>query len=278
MKALFRVTAWERVSLWRRIPCAFVRVALAIALLSFLITLLGPLIGIQLMARRIAQQIPGVNSAPRRLVDYSISDGPQATVAYFGYQFEIPWGTSVEQKVLGNGLVELEAGSGHSVIFIVPTNQSGLLTEFVRSQPPHLDSSQSIFGELMNRSAYDQYAALLNTTPKSIHAFGSRAEAVRGSTLLMLKSIAFPSEIETGVFSFELPDKRGFQIGDPRKSKRVDLEVFGKGGYYVEMMLFASKGGTTLSQPDINFILKNLHEVPTVPSDASSAHSGISPK
>jgi hypothetical protein len=53
-----------------------------------------------------------------------------------------------------------------------------------------MENLELAFGDLMKRSPYDQYAALLNTTPLSIRAFGPRAEAVRGATLLTIKAIA----------------------------------------------------------------------------------------
>jgi len=42
MRSLIRVTAWERASLWRRLLCAFGRVAALFALLTVLLKLLGP--------------------------------------------------------------------------------------------------------------------------------------------------------------------------------------------------------------------------------------------
>ena len=78
--------------------------------------------------------------------------------------------------------------------------------------------------------------------------------------------------LETGVFSFELPDKHGFQVGDPRKSRRADLEVFGMRGHYVEIVCATSKDSVRLSQPELNRILTSLHAAPTELSAAPSAH------
>jgi hypothetical protein len=75
---------------------------------------------------------------------------------------------------------------------------------------------------------------------------------------LTIKAIAVGPGLESGVFSFEFPDKRGFQVGDPRKSKRVDLEVFGMGGRHIEITCETTKDGARLSQPELNRILKSL--------------------
>jgi hypothetical protein len=256
------VTAWERISLWRRVPCAFVRVAILIALLIVLIDLLGPPITIFFTARWEARKVPGVKVTPQQLSDYSASDAPGTALSYFGYAFDVPWNASFKQKGPGkSSMVQLQFESGQNLTFIVPTNQGGLLTEIVQDRSLNMNNLQLVFGDLMNRSAYDQYAALLNTTPRSIRTFGPRSEAVRGVTLLTIKAIAVAPGLETGVFSFRLPDKRGFQIGDPQKSRRVDLEVFDIGGHHVEIVCTSTKDSIKLSQPELNRILKSFHAV-----------------
>jgi hypothetical protein len=166
-------------------------VTILIALLNVLIMFLGPPIGISLIARKEARRFPGVKVTPQQLPDYTASDAPGTTLSYFGYSFEVPWNASFKQKAFGKGgLVQLEFESGQSVTFILPANQSGLLTEVVQDKSLHMENLELAFGDLMKRSPYDQYAALLNTTPLSIRAFGPRAEAVRGATLLTIKAIA----------------------------------------------------------------------------------------
>jgi hypothetical protein len=256
-----------------------VRVAILIALLTVLINLLGPPIGIFFTARWEARNVPGVKVAPQPLADYSASDAPGTALSYFGYRFEVPWTASFKTKAFGKGgLVQLEFESGQSVTFIVPANQGGLLTQIVQDKSLNMKNLELVFGDLMNRSAYDQQAALLNTTPRSIRAFGSRREAVRGVTLLTMKAIAVGPGLETGVFSFELPDKRGFQIGDPQKSRRVDLEVFSVEGHHVEMLFAVTKDSAKLSQSEINRILTSLHVATVESSAAPSAHPTALPK
>src|SRR6267142_1141349 len=98
MGSLIHVTAWERVSLWRRVLAAFVRVAILIALLNVLIMLLGPPIGIFFMARWEATRTPGVKVAPQPLADYCVSDAQGTVLSYFGYQFDVPWNASFKEK------------------------------------------------------------------------------------------------------------------------------------------------------------------------------------
>jgi hypothetical protein len=264
MAALIQVTAWEKVSLWRRIPCAFVRVAILVAVVVGLINVAGPPITIFFMARKITKTAPRVNVTPQPLADYSVSSAPGTAMSYFGYEFEVPWNASFKRKAFNKtGLVQLQFDDGQNVTFIVPGDQTGLLSEIVHDKSMHMQNLQFVFGDLMNRSAYDQYAAILNTTPSSIRAFGPRAEASRGVTLLLIKSISVASGLESGVFTFEFLDKRGFQVGDPQKSKRVDLEVFDSSGHYVEIICATIKDNIRLTQPELNRILKSFHQVST---------------
>jgi hypothetical protein len=277
MKWLIRVTAWERASLVRRMLLAFVRVALLIVLVTILIEVLGPPIGIFVTARSVARKVPGVRVAPQPLADYSLSSGPTTRLSYFGYEFEVPWNASFKVKGGKGGLVQLQFDSGRNLTFIVPANQGGLLSEIVQDRSMNMANLQLVFGELTNSSAYDQQAALLNITPQSVRSFGPRAQAVRGITLLTIKAIALGPGLATGVFSFQFADKRGFQIGDPHKSKRVDLEVFDMGGHHIEMLLFAPNDTARLSQPEINRVLMSLHSVAADSSAAAAAHLASPP-
>jgi hypothetical protein len=245
-------------------------VAILFAVVVVLINLAGLPVSIFVAARWVAKQAPRVRVTPHPLADYSTSDAPGTKLTYFGYEFEIPWNASFKEKTsINGGLVQLQFESGQNVTFIVPANQNGLLTEIVQDQSLHMNNLQFVFGDLMKHSAYDQYSALLNTSPSTIRAFGSRAEATRGVTLLTIKSISVAPGLETGVFTFELPDKRGFQVGDPRKSRRADLELFDMNGHYVEIICIATKDSIRLTQPELNRILKSFHGVS---SDSSGSH------
>jgi hypothetical protein len=232
-------------------------VGILIAFLAVLIDLLGPPIGIFITTRMEARKVPAVKIATRELPDYSVSDAPGMKLSYFGYEFEVPWNASFKER-RGKALVQLKFQSGQDVLFVVPSGQGGLLTEIVQDQSLKLGDLQFVFGDLMNRSAYDQYRVLLNTTPQSIRAFGQRAEAVRGVTLLTIKAIAFGPELGTGAFSFALPSKHGFQIGDPQKSGRVDLEVFDSTGHHIEILCGSTNGSIRYAQPELNRILTSL--------------------
>jgi len=266
MRALIHVTAWERKSLWRRLVCAFGRVAALLIILTVLLNFLGPPIAIFFTARWEAKKIPAVKVTAQPLTDYSVSDAPGTAVSYLGYSFEVPWDASFKTRgsqkgSTKGGIMELKFDSGQILLLMAPANQNGLFTEIVQDQSMHMENLRLVLGNLVNRSAYDQYSALLNTSPSTIRAFGPRPEAIRDEALLTIKAISLPASLETGAFSFQLPDKRGFQIGDPRKSRRIHLKVFDMNGHNLEIICGTASDGIRLTQPELNRILKTLHAV-----------------
>jgi hypothetical protein len=260
MSSLIHVTAWERVSLWRRVPCAFLRVGILLGVVTILFTLLGHPLTIFFTARWEAKKMPSVWVTQQPLVNYAVSESPGTKLSYFGYKFEVPWTGGFKERGGKNRLVELEFDSGQTLLFMAPKNQAGLLSEIVEDPSLHMKYLQPVFGELTRRSPYDQYATLLNTTPSSIHAFGSKVEAVRNETLLTIKAISSPGMLRTGAFSFDLPEIHGFQIGDPGKERSAQLEVFVKeGGNWVEIICGTKNDSVKLTQPELNRILASFH-------------------
>jgi len=248
------------VSLWRRVPCAFLRVGILLGVVTILFTLLGPPLTIFFTARWEAKKMPSVWVTQQPLVNYAVSESPGTKLSYFGYKFEVPWTGGFKERGGKNRLVELEFDSGQTLLFMAPKNQAGLLSEIVEDPSLHMKYLQPVFGELTRRSPYDQYATLLNTTPSSIHAFGSKVEAVRNETLLTIKAISSPGMLRTGAFSFDLPEIHGFQIGDPGKERSAQLEVFVKeGGNWVEIICGTKNDSVKLTQPELNRILASFH-------------------
>lgn len=261
MSSLIHVTAWERVSLWRRVPCAFLRVGILLGVVTILFALVGTPLAIFFTARWEAKKIPYLWVTQQPLVNYAVSEAPGTKLSYFGYKFEVPWtGAFKERRAQNVRIVQLTFDSGPVILFMAPKDHAGLLSEMVEDQSSHMKDLQLVFGDLTKRSPYDQYAALLNTTPSSIHAFGPRADATRAVTLLTIKAIASPAMLRTGAFSFDFPQSRGFQIGDPEKERRAQLEVFVKEeGNWVEIICGTKNDSVKLTQPELNRLLKSIH-------------------
>lgn len=270
MKALIRVTAWERVSLWRRLLAASTRVAILIVFVTVALIFLGPPVSILFIRRKCANSRPGMKVVPTALADLSVSDSPGKTLTYFGYEFTVPWNTNFKERVgKNNRLVQLKFDSGQDILFLVPSSSAGLLTEMAEDQSLKMGYLRPAFGDLLKRPAYDQYQAILNTTPQSLRPFGPEDEAARRTILLLIKGIAFGPGLDSGAYTFELPDKRGFQVGNPQSSGRVDLEVFDSAGHHIEFVCGSTNPTFRYSQPELNRILTTLHPVTPSPKLAA---------
>ena len=265
-----------RPSFGRRLLRAFVRVGIGIAILTLLGYVFGPPLMILYTIRQETKACPGLNVTPQPLVDYSVSNTPGKAISYFGYEFTIPWNANFKERG-AEGIMGLKFESGQNLILFVSSNTDGLLTNVAKNPSTHMAVLRDLFPELMKRSAYDQFAALYSVTPASIHAFGSRAESYRGMTLLTMKMMAAPAGLETGMFSFDFSGKRGFQIGDPRKSNRILLDFFDVDGHNIELVLF-TQDNNRLTQPEVNRIISSLHAVPPKPTVTPATHKISSQK
>lgn len=249
--------------------------ALLICVVTGLCDVFGPPVVAYVMLRKV-EEIPGVYITPQPLKNYSVSTAPGTKLSYFGYSFEVPWtGISKRKESPRNsaqsGLVVLSFASGQTLVFIAPEDQSGLLAEIAHDKDMH--NFGPAFGDLVKRSPYDQYSALLNISPSAIRVFGPAGERGRGLAMLMIKAIALPGSLETGAFSFELPGKRGFQLGDPSKSERVQLDVLDLSGHFVEVLCDAGRRDARLTQPELNRILATLRVISPDVDAARDAHA-----
>lgn len=265
MGALIHVTAWERKSLWRRIPAAFVRVAILIAILDALASYVGPPLMFFIIPRWEARKLPHINLTPKPLRDYTVSDAPATLVSVSGYQFEVPGKPTEKKRNEAGGILLLELESRKTIlVFAKAGDGAGLLTELANDKSMSLGNwLRPVLGELLNRSPYEQYAAILNATPSSIHPFGSRRDAIGGIELLMVKGIAPTSGIQDGIFSFGLPDRRGFQLGDPQKRPSTELDVFLANDHWVQILFGARVSGPRFTQSELNRVLVSLRAAPT---------------
>jgi hypothetical protein len=261
MKALVRVTAWERMSLWRRLLGASIRVAILAVFVTVALVFLAPPITILFLRRTFANSRAGMKVVPTVLSDLSVSDSPGKTLTYFGYEFTVPWNANFKERVGKSGqLVQLKFDSGQDIMFLAHSNSVGLLTGLADDDAAlKMGDLRPVFADLMKRSAYDQYLTVLNMTPQMLRPFGPKDEAARRIVLLLIKGGAFGPGLDSGAYTFELPDKRGFQIGNPQSSGRVDLEVFDSSGHQLEFVCGSTNANFRYAQPELNRILTSLH-------------------
>jgi len=128
-----------------------------------------------------------------------------------------------------------------------------------------------VFGDLMERSAYDQYEQFEYDSAKYPSIWATSPSCSR-SYVLTIKHIAFGPGLETGAFSFELPASVVFKSATRRNRGRVDLEVFDSAGHHIEILCSTTNDGVRFSQSELNRILTSVH-TPAAPTRSPASQN-----
>jgi hypothetical protein len=225
-------------------------------------------------AQNTARKLPFVNRVPTELTDLSISQVPGTKLAYFGYEFEIPW-TDIDRektKIVGGNKAVIAFRSGN-VLSVWSGRPHEFMEGVLGSMKIDKDSFRKIYGEEALDSDYSFKRNILETTPNKISVFSSERAAVGQGMLLMIKAIAIPGDPNSGIFEVKNAEFRGFQYGSPKASpKQISVELFPDGGH-LDLLFFQKQNGSTLiSQADINRIVVTTHKLRAESAQPLSVH------
>src|SRR4029077_10819117 len=137
-----------------------------------------------------------------------------------------------------------------------------LLNEFMKDSKLDQQSFRQLFGDEAFESGYGFHRRMLQTTPSQITPFVSRREAAAGSMLLIVKAISMP-KANSGIFSIRTLDFQGFQFESPESRPfRITDELYSNGGG-IYLMFLQNAGGSapSISQAEINRVIKSIHKV-----------------
>lgn len=224
------------------------------------------------MAHYTASRVPGVNVVPKPLLDMTPSQAPGTTLSYFGNSFEVPWkNTKMEKSPLNIALVKF--ASGQVVMIWAPTRKTGFLDEVANDKKMGSPAMRAMFAQDTKAGPYQQESALLSVSPNQVRFFDPPRVSARRAFLLFFKAIVAPAGMSTGIYSYETSAARGFQIGNPAKSPRVSLYMFGPAGDSLgEIVCFFGKDASAQgTQADVNRIIQTFH--PLKPSNSASTSS-----
>jgi len=219
------------------------------------------------MEKNHAAKSPRLAIIPVPLSDTSISSAPGKTVSYFGYQFEAP--SEVKELRVANSIALVGSGSGQWVVgFFNPATSRGFVSTGRDELGPLFGEVARIYGEDNVKSDYDLVRAILNASPSQLSLIFPRIKEVRAATFMMLKETEILGG-ETGLYSFEIGHLRGFQLGDPARTKNVHVKAFDAENHKFEF-LFGGKPGPDLglAQADINRVLQTLR--PAIPTQQAT--------
>jgi hypothetical protein len=247
--------------------------AVALALVLAYVWIFGRATFLVWRVKKEAAENPRLAMVPVPLSDTSISTAQGITLTEFGYQFDAPW--KMKEPKQGNTIAIFESESGQEVImFSDPAKKEGAVKIMKDSMGTRFGELASVYGAKTIQSDYDFDQALVNTTPSELSYVLPGRRVVRAAVLLMLK----PTEMidaETGFYSFETQHLRGFQNGDPGKTKTVIVKAFDAEDHQFEFV-FGNRsypnGGPT--QADINLVLQTLRPAPAGQPEGSANSVG----
>jgi len=226
--------------------------------------------------------LPVTRIVPTNLDDQSVSESPGATLARFGYEFEIPWTDLDESKTKlypenkptkTMGVLTFHSGLRLIIVSIPPRE---MVQEFTKGDF-HMSPGQvdALFGPGASTSDYVFMKNLYEFTPAKMH-FWSLSPGVHFSEqmVLMIKSIVPAKAAETGIFNLQNQIYKGFQQGSPRaRPESLLLDLYSDdGGVEIRFVQkdYHNSGGVT--QAEINRIVQTVHKVPG--RDAALAQTG----
>lgn len=214
-------------------------------------------------AHRVGQRQPYVRLKPVELSDSSISHSSGTTLAYFGYEFEVPW-TDVDQqktRALSDSKAIIVFSSGNVVSFWAgPPN--GLISTLSSMGGFDSRSLAQVIGIESTQSDYALQRAILRTAPEDFSLFMPKNRAIQLKTLLMIKVLTASPVAESVVYSLHTREFEGFQYGRPLDSaKAFRAELFAADGHMD--ILFGQKrdGSTIISQADVNRVVQSVHRL-----------------
>lgn len=115
-----------------------------------------------------------------------------------------------------------------------------------------------LLGHDATSSDYGLRSKELNMTPSDLRVFSSPYAMAGNSVLLNLKSID-TKRFQNGLFHFETPWVRGFQLGDLARDKGVTVEAYDSQDRQIQLIIGRRPGKTCFSQADLNRIIFSLH-------------------
>jgi len=177
--------------------------------------------------------ILSLTPTPLPIVDAAPSKG--TVVTHSGYSFDVPWSGVGSKQTKNFDVMEVYSfGSGVGSTFTGPDPKRGDLIDTVKKNIGG-EKTITLFGPGTTKSNYAFHKAILGLTPSAMKPWMSRREAVRTSMLLTSKAISSIGG-DTGLFSVQANDWKGFQFGDPAKRpKTITLQLYDSGDRHIEI-------------------------------------------
>ena len=212
-----------------------------------------------LEARYFGWKMPAVNKTPTELPDQSIAQGSARKLAYFGYEFEVPWEID-EAKTKQVGQMQLIAFRSGNSLLVSRIPPKEFVNGFLSTGKVDPTILKALYGEDVLKSDYSLKQRILETTPDKVGLLTPGKEAAGSAMPLLVKGIMTGGE--SGIYRIQTEDFRGFQFGDPRSRPRsIDLEIHNEDGGLGFVFIQRQNGSEPpITQAEINRVIQSLHK------------------
>ena len=225
--------------------------------------------------RKFGKSNPVLWVIPLALRDSAPSKLPGLKLSIYGYEFEVPWRDIDKDKTRSEDSSTIYYfRSGAFLMFHNPARTANAKEIFLADDEKRRVATQ-IWGEKILESNFVLTRAMLATSPPQMSVFAPRAKVVGLGILLMLKPITAVGG-ETGIFAFETPRIRGFQMGDPdKRPEYISVRAFDMGDHQLEFTFGVKKGSTGhITQAEVNRVLLTVQPVSKSVDELGTALSG----
>jgi hypothetical protein len=203
------------------------------------------------------------------LRDTAPAKQPGLKLAAYGYEFEVPWGDIDNEKTRSGDFVTIYYfRSGPFLMFTNPEKAANARGIFLADDEKRSVAMQ-MWGDKTLESNFTLTRAMLETSPAQMSVFAPRPKIVGMGILLTLKIIPATGG-ETGIFAFDAPTIRGFQMGDPdKRPKSISVRAFDMGDHQLEITFGIQTGyAWQITQAEVNRVLQTVR--PAVKSEDGS--------
>ena len=190
---------------------------------------------------------------PTELKEQSISSAPATKLAYFGYEFEVPWSdvdlskSEIVEDKTDARIACVSFRSGLKLLVVVTLSHDGPDYEFLKRTYEATPAKIRYFELLPTSSDYLQ----------TIHL------ALKSISLGELDDRTGTNPAESGIFDLQSERFRGFQFGNPRvRPDVIELHLYDD---KYRVLIKVQQGGSDsvggVTQPEINRIVQSLHPI-----------------
>ena len=198
---------------------------------------------------------PFLYLVPRERVVGPSGNFPGTLFSAYGYSVHPPW-VGVASRTRTRSLSGLVFHSGQIIQMHNPALVVDWRSELTRPGNTYvIDKLTAAFGGACCETTYDIVKQILFASPKQLHFLQSAKQSMAIGILLTYKS-AYVSADTHEVIAFRSRRVKGFQLGDPARSKSVRLVIFPKDGS--ELWMDISSGGSALRQDEIDRVIASI--------------------